>query len=79
MLLFDLVAHPLYKMRFTQANLSVYEKRIVSGADMFHDGLRRGVKVSMTTSSFASAPYSLAYDAEFAEKGLEPSVFYIGG
>ena len=40
------------------------------------DGLRRGVKVSMTTSSFASAPYSLAYDAEFAEKGLEP---YAGG
>jgi len=40
------------------------------------DGLRRGVKVSMTTSSFASAPYSLAYDAQWAEKALEP---YAGG
>ena len=36
------------------------------------DGLRRGVKRLMTTSSFASAPYSLAYDAEHAEKALEP-------
>lgn len=36
------------------------------------DGLRRGVKASMTTSSFASAPYSLAYDAQLAEKALEP-------
>ena len=35
------------------------------------DGLRRGVKRSMTTSSFASAPFSLAYDAELAEKALE--------
>ena len=36
------------------------------------DGLRRGVGRSMTTSSFASAPYSLAYDAELAERALEP-------
>jgi Xaa-Pro aminopeptidase len=36
------------------------------------DGLRRGVKRLMTTSSFASAPYSLAYDAEHAEKALAP-------
>jgi Xaa-Pro aminopeptidase len=36
------------------------------------DGLRRGVKHSMTTSSFASAPYSLVYDAEHAERALEP-------
>jgi Xaa-Pro aminopeptidase len=40
------------------------------------DGLRRGVKSSMTTSSFASAPYSLAYDAQLAEKALER---YAGG
>jgi hypothetical protein len=40
------------------------------------DGLRRGVKHSMTTSSFASAPYSLVYDAEHAERALEP---YAGG
>lgn len=36
------------------------------------DGLRRGVKHSMTTSSFASAPYSLAYDAKHAETALAP-------
>lgn len=36
------------------------------------DDLRRGVKTSMTTSSFASAPYSLAYDAQHAERALEP-------
>ena len=36
------------------------------------DGLRRGVKASMTTSSFASAPYSLVYDAELAERALAP-------
>lgn len=36
------------------------------------DGLRRGAKRSMTTSSFASAPYSLVYDAEHAEKALLP-------
>jgi len=36
------------------------------------DGLRRGVRRSMTTSSFASAPYSLVLDAEHAEKALDP-------
>ena len=36
------------------------------------DGLRRGIKRFMTTSSFASASYSLAYDAKLAEKALEP-------
>ncbi len=36
------------------------------------DGLRRGLRRSMTTSSFASAPYSLAYDAEHAERALLP-------
>ena len=40
------------------------------------DGLRRGLRRSMTTSSFASAPYSLVYDAEHAEKALLP---YAGG
>lgn len=40
------------------------------------DGLRRGAKCSMTTSSFASAPYSLDYDAIHAEKALLP---YVGG
>lgn len=40
------------------------------------DGLRRGVKHSMTTSSFASAPYSLVYDAQHAEKALAT---YAGG
>jgi len=40
------------------------------------DGLRRGVRALMTTSSFASAPYSLAYDAQLAEKALER---YAGG
>ena len=40
------------------------------------DGLRRGVKHSMTTSSFASAPYSLVYDAQHAEKALDT---YAGG
>lgn len=40
------------------------------------DGLRRGVKYSMTTSSFASAPYSLEYDAIHAEKALLP---FVGG
>ena len=33
------------------------------------DGLRRGVKRSMTTSSFASAPYSLVYDAAARRAG----------
>jgi Xaa-Pro aminopeptidase len=40
------------------------------------DGLRRGVKASMTTSSFAGAPYSLIYDAQLAERALAP---YAGG
>ncbi|HUZ74677.1 MAG TPA: M24 family metallopeptidase [Stellaceae bacterium] len=35
------------------------------------DGLRRGVKRVLTTPSYASAPYTAAYDAELAEKGLE--------
>jgi Xaa-Pro aminopeptidase len=35
------------------------------------DGLRRGVKRMMTTPSYAAAPYSVGYDAELAEKGLE--------
>ncbi len=35
------------------------------------DGLRRGVKRMLTTPSYASAPYTAAYDAELAEKGLE--------
>lgn len=34
------------------------------------DGLRRGVKRFLTASSFASAPYSLDYDVELAEKAL---------
>lgn len=36
------------------------------------DGLRRGVHSWMTTSSFASAPYSLMLDAEHAAKALAP-------
>jgi Xaa-Pro aminopeptidase len=35
------------------------------------DGLRRGVKRVLTTPSYASAPYTAAYDAELAEKALE--------
>jgi Xaa-Pro aminopeptidase len=35
------------------------------------DGLRRGVKRMLTTPSYASAPYTAAYDTELAEKGLE--------
>ena len=36
------------------------------------NGLHRGLKQLMTTSSFASAPYSLVYDAEFAATALAP-------
>jgi Xaa-Pro aminopeptidase len=36
------------------------------------DGLRRGVKELLTTSSFASAPYSMKYDAEHAAAALAP-------
>jgi len=36
------------------------------------DGLRRGIKRVLGTPSFASADYSLAYDAELAAKALEP-------
>ena len=36
------------------------------------DGLRRGVGRIMTTPSYASAPYTRHYDAELAEKALEP-------
>lgn len=36
------------------------------------DGLRRGVKHFMGTPSYASAPYTAAYDAALAEKALAP-------
>jgi len=36
------------------------------------DGVRRGIKRVLGTPSFASADYSLAYDAELAQKVLEP-------
>ena len=38
------------------------------------NGLHRGVAHLMTTSSFASAPYSLKYDAEHAATALAPYV-----
>ena len=38
------------------------------------NGLHRGVKQLLTTSSFASAPYSLKYDAEHAATALAPYV-----
>ena len=44
------------------------------GAD--GDGTRRGVKQWLTTPSFVSCNYTRTYDAELAEKGLEP---YAGG
>lgn len=40
------------------------------------DGLRRGVARVMGTPSYASAPYTAAYDADLAEKALAP---YSGG
>src|SRR5260221_8281093 len=36
------------------------------------DGLRRGVKRFLGTPSYSNAPYTWAYDAELAEKALEP-------
>lgn len=36
------------------------------------DGVRRGIKRILGTPSFASADYSLAYDAELTQKALEP-------
>lgn len=36
------------------------------------DGLRRGVKRFLGVPSYATAGYTLAYDAELAEKALEP-------
>jgi Xaa-Pro aminopeptidase len=36
------------------------------------DGLRRGVGTMMTTPSFVTAGYTVKYDAELAEKALEP-------
>lgn len=36
------------------------------------DGVRRGIKRVLGTPSFGSADYSLAYDAELAQKALEP-------
>ena len=36
------------------------------------DGLRRGIRRVLGTPSFASADYSLAYDAELTGKALEP-------
>ena len=36
------------------------------------DGIRRGVKLWLTTPSYASAHYTAVYDAELAAKGLAP-------
>jgi Xaa-Pro aminopeptidase len=38
------------------------------------DGLRRGIKSVLMTPSFATAGYTVKYDAELAEKALEPYV-----
>jgi Xaa-Pro aminopeptidase len=40
------------------------------------DGVRRGVKTWMTTPSYSSAHYTVAYDADLAAKALAP---YAGG